>query len=155
MPRKSDHSAAGLATAILLVAAVSASAHSGAKGVVKQRMDAMGDISEQMKLLGAMMKKQTDFNPAAASKAADVIAGHASHIPTLFPEGSNEHPSEALPAIWADWAKFEAIAAELKDGASELSVTAGSAKSAMDIAASFGKVAKTCISCHEGFRLKK
>ena len=155
MPEISGRSASVLTTAILLAAAVSAFAHSGAKGVVKQRMDAMGDIADQMKVLGAMMKKQTDFNPAAASKAADVIAGHASHIPTMFPEGSNEHPSEALPAIWADWAKFEAIASELKDGASELSVAAGSAQSAMDIAASFGKVAKTCISCHEGFRLKK
>ncbi|MEX0344836.1 MAG: cytochrome c [Rhizobiaceae bacterium] len=155
MPGKPDRSAAGLATAILLVAAVSAFAHSGAKGIVKQRMDAMGDIADQMEVLGAMMKKQTDFNPAIASKAADAIAGHALHIPTLFPEGSNEHPSEALPAIWTDWAKFEAIATELKDGASELSVTAGSAASTMEIAASFGKVAKTCISCHEGFRLKK
>ena len=87
----------------LLATNITIAAHESAIGAVKRRMDAMENIAGRMKILGGMMKKQTDFDPTAAANAAEIIADHAPRMPGLFPEGSDKHPSEALPIIWTDW----------------------------------------------------
>ena len=48
------------ATLALSVSCGLALAHSGATGIVKQRMDAMKDIAAQMKLIGAMVRAERD-----------------------------------------------------------------------------------------------
>ena len=133
----------------LLATNVTIAAHESAIGAVKRRMDAMENIA------GRMMKKQTDFDPTAAANAAEIIADHASRMPGLFPEGSDKHPSEALPVIWTDWTGFEAMAGELNRSASELSAATGGGGNAGEIVAKFGKIARTCKSRHEKYRLKK
>ena len=135
--------------------AASAFAHSGATGVVKQRMDAMGDIADQMKLLGGMIQQKVEFDKHAAANAASTIAMHATEIPELFPENSTQHPSEALETIWKDWAKFEAIAESMGEDALALSTVATGAEDVSDLTEKFGDVARRCKSCHESFRLKK
>lgn len=146
-----------LPVAILLIGGMSAVAlaHSGAKGIVKQRMNAMGDIADQMKLLGGMVQGKAPFDADAIAKAAAAIAGHAAEIPGLFPEGSVDHPSEALPAIWTDWPRFEASAQKLAQDADALRATASTAAGPDDIKAPFGQMASNCKTCHEAFRLKK
>lgn len=144
-----------VAGALAAGATIAAFAHSGAKGVVKQRMDAMGDIAEQMKLLGGMVQGKASYDAETASMAASVIAGHAEEMPALFPEGSTDHPSEALPAIWTDWPRFEASARKLAVDAAALGNAAQAADNADDIKATFTEVASSCKSCHEVFRLKK
>ena len=139
----------------LLATNVTIAAHESAIGTVKQRMDAMENIAGRMKILGGMMKKQTDFDPTAAANAAEIIADHAPRMPGLFPEGSDKRPSEALPVIWTDWTGFEAMAEELNRSASELSAATGGGGNAGEIAAKFGKIARTCKSRHEKYRLKK
>ncbi|MDA4847409.1 c-type cytochrome [Hoeflea poritis] len=127
-------------------------AHSGATGIVKQRMDAMKDIAAQMKLIGAMVKAERAYDAAAAAAAADIIVQHADAMLSLFPEGSNEHPSEALTIIWSDWDGFSRSARELSASATVLSETAVGTASAADITAPFAAVGKTCASCHEDYR---
>ena len=76
-------------------------AHSGATGVVKERMDAMDELGEVMKRLTPMMRGQSDYNPDIVRSAADAMIGHAgAQMTELFPEGSNGKPSEALDVIW-------------------------------------------------------
>ena len=143
------------ATLALSVSCGLALAHSGATGIVKQRMDAMKDIAAQMKLIGAMVKAERDYDAAAAAAAADVIVRHADAMLPLFPEGSTEHPSEALTVIWSDWEGFSRSAVELAASATALSDIASDATSAADIRAAFAAVGKTCSSCHEGYRKPK
>jgi len=130
-------------------------AHSAASGVVKQRMDAMSDIGRQMKAIGKMMNGDAAFDPAVLQRAARAIESHAQNIPTLFPEGSDQKPTEALPIVWTDWEKFRAIAQALAVSADRLAISAPGAGSAADIRADFSALGTNCQSCHQTFRKPK
>ena len=113
-----------LATA-MTSAGLAALAHSGATGVVKERMDAMVDLGDEMKRLTPMMRGQTEYDPEIVRGAADTMIGHAGSAMTeLFPEGSNGKPSEALDAIWEDWDEFAALAEALRANAEGMKLAA-------------------------------
>ncbi len=141
-----------LGAAICLLAALTtgaAIAHSGAMGVVKERMDAMSDIADQMKLIAAMLSGQTEFDAADAEAAARAIAGHAGGMEQLFPEGSNATPSEAKDEIWTGWDRFTAIAAQLEADASAM---AAAGENMSQIRSLFGAISQSCKTCHQEFR---
>lgn len=140
---------------IVLLSGVLAFAHSGATGVVKERMEAMKEISASMKAVGSMLRGKADYDQKNAMEAADVIKSHALMLPDLFPEQSLDKPSEALPAIWQNWEEFTAINDEMKSAAENLSQLASNAESIDELGPAFKTIGKTCASCHEKFRLKK
>jgi cytochrome c556 len=140
---------------LILSAPVIVLAHKEATGAVKERMEAMKDVAANMKILGAMMKGEIAFNSAEAEKAAKTIANHAAKVTELFPKGSSEKPSEALPAIWTDWTDFTRYAEELRRRAEDLNETIARATASIDFKDSFIAMGKTCKGCHEKFRLKK
>ena len=143
-----------LAIGIMAISGI-AFAHSGAEGVVKERMHRMSDIANSMKTIGKMIKGETGYDAEAAKTSALKIHGHMVHMEKLFPEGSTDKPSEALPAIWENWNEFLSIFDQLGSDAKQLADIAGAASSSDEIAAQFAKVGKSCGSCHEKFRLKK
>ncbi|TRD15149.1 c-type cytochrome [Palleronia caenipelagi] len=109
---------AWLVALALSSSAFAAFAHSGAMGVTKERMDAMGEMGDAMKRLTPMMRGETDYDPQVVRDAADVMIRHSgSQMTELFPEGSNGAPSEALDKIWEDWDAFSALADALADRA--------------------------------------
>ena len=173
-----------IASAVVLAASAAAFAHSGATGIVKERMDQMGMIAKSMKTIGGMMKGEVAYDASVVQAEATKIASHSGETLTkLFPEGSTKHPSEALPAIWTDWERFEAIAMDLSryatalsDGAGNERGLAGGGLSSGGLSSSGGltangsgdadlasmspddlfmKVAGTCSACHQDFRQKK
>jgi cytochrome c556 len=104
---------------------LAALAHSGATGVMKERMDAMGEMGDAMKRLTPMMRGQTAYDPDVVRNAADTMIGHAgTQMTELFPEGSNGAPSEALDAIWEDWEEFAALAEALRTSAEGMKLAA-------------------------------
>ncbi len=133
-------------TAILLLAGFLLTAHGGATGIVKQRMDAMVDIGRATKAIRDAIRRS---EPDAVRDAAMRIAGHAAKIPKLFPDGSFHHPSEALPAISADRAAFDALAAKLAFAARGLASNADAPREAAR------QLADICKQCHTRFRLEK
>ena len=144
-----------LAAALLTVVTITAHAHQGATGVVKERMDMMSEIGKAMKTIGQMVKGETAYDAPAARAAALVIQRHAENIPVTFPEGSTEKPSEALPAIWQNWEEFLAINSRMQSDAKTLAEIAAKSSGPEEIKIQFGAVGKSCSSCHEKFRLKK
>ena len=106
-------------TAVVIAGSgLAALAHSGATGVMKERMDAMGEMGDAMKSLTPMMRGQTAYDPDVVRNAADTMVRHAgTQMTELFPEGSNGAPSEALDAIWEDWEEFAALAEALRTSA--------------------------------------
>jgi len=129
-------------------------AHGGATGIVKERMDAMGELAKAAKLLGGMARGKTKMDIDVIRQSALTIKGHAGRNMTgLFPEGSLHSPTEARPEIWSNWAEFESLAMELETRAGELAALG--TQDAGGFRASFGAIAKTCSSCHEKFRIKK
>ncbi|MEQ9258282.1 MAG: cytochrome c [Roseovarius sp.] len=108
---------AGLAAAAL--------AHSGATGVVKERMDAMEAMSEAIKRIRPMMTGESSYDAAALRAAAETIASEAGATMTeKFPEGSGGHPSETLPRTWEEWDRFTALAEQLEMAATGLGLAA-------------------------------
>ncbi|MGI9449896.1 MAG: c-type cytochrome [Geminicoccaceae bacterium] len=131
------------------------SAHSGAKGVMKERMDMMKGMADAMKAMGAMFKGEAPFEPAIVMEKATFLVDHATKIPEMTPEGSNDHPSEALPIVWQEWDGYVTSAAELADEGKKLvKITSNGAD--LDAArAQYVKVGKTCGTCHDRFRKPK
>ncbi len=130
-------------------------AHGGATGVVKERMDTMSEFGKQVKTVGKMLKGGT-YDPAQVSSAGEVIASHAGEaLVTLFPDDSDHSPSEASPAIWTEWSKFQAYAGDLQVAALTLKDLADDGADRKEIAGAFGALAGTCKACHEAFRIKK
>ena len=117
----------GAAVASLI--AVSALAHGGATGIVKQRMDGMGAMKSSMKLLTPMMQGKTPYDASTVRTAAATIEQHAGQTLTaLFPEGSAGKPSEAKPGIWANWSSFTDLAAQLATYSQGLALAADNAR---------------------------
>lgn len=145
----------GLVVLTGVFAAGAAFAHGGATGVVKERMDLMSDIGDQMKIIGTMMKSGP-YDTAALAAASGKIAAHGGPaLLKLFPEGSIQETSEAKQEIWTDWPKFQAYAGELEASAQALQDLAEEGAGKELTGPAFGTLAGTCKSCHETFRVKK
>jgi len=105
---------------------VGALAHTGATGVVKERMDAMKAMGEAIKRIKPMMAGEAAYDAAAIRTEAQAIAADAGTAMTdKFPEGSTAHPSETLPRTWQEWDRFTSLAAQLETAAEGLAIAAG------------------------------
>lgn len=94
--------------------AVTALAHGGATGIVKERMDAMAVMGNSVKAVAPMMRREVDYDAEAVKSAAQVFARHSGEAMTkLFPEGSGGGASEVTPEVWSEWSKFEELAEQL------------------------------------------
>lgn len=130
-----------------------ARAHGGATGIVHERMEAMKAVAAAMKAVGPMIQGATRWDPEAAQAAAASIAAHGGAALTAqFPEGSGGGVSEASPRIWEDPARFAAMAEELKSAAEALEKAAAGGAPPK---AEFGRLARSCKSCHEAYRVKR
>ena len=91
------------------------------------------------------------FDTSIIQRAGTVIALDAHRIPELFPKGSTDPNSRALPAIWTKWDDFVKLAKQLEDQAQSLSSAAG-AEDDEDLKGKVKKMFATCKSCHDQFR---
>ncbi|SHI46173.1 Cytochrome c556 [Palleronia salina] len=115
-----------LAAIAMTGTAVAALAHSGATGIVKERMDAMKAMGDAVKSVAPMMRGEMDYDADAMRAAARTFQEHAGDAMTeLFPEGSGGMPSEAKDAVWEDWDAFAELADRLAVYAEGLEGAAG------------------------------
>ena len=145
--------AAFVAAALLLSTAGDppASAHEGATGVVLQRMESMKSIGDAMKRLSSMYRGEAAYDPAVLRESAEAIGRHGGERMTdLFPDGTVGHPSEALPTIWQDWARFSELADDLSRYAGALAEAADAEE--MPPRSTFARLGRVCRSCHTEFR---
>lgn len=153
-PARSPLKAMCLVTALIIAALwgdFDAGAHSGARGIVKERMELMDTIGDSMKILSAMFKRQAPYDPSLVARHSAAIGARARSIASLFPHGSVDHPSRALPSIWEDWAEFDQLARQLGAESAKL------ARMAKDTdmkgtRRQFVRLAKSCTACHKSFR---
>ena len=144
-----------LAATILALASVLASAHQGATGIVKQRMDAMKALGGQMKALSQLDWSNPAQSRVSAAAIADEITGHARQMPALFPKGSTQHPSEAIDAIWSNPAEFAEAVKALEAAADQLRTAAPALQRADDVKQHLRQLGATCSACHADFRKKR
>jgi cytochrome c556 len=142
---------AALAAAALLFAGAAAHAGDGA--------DASGVIAGRqagMLMSGGLMggfKGAIDRGDDVKSQAfpARALATWAKAIPGMFPAGSGEGDTDALPAVWSDRAGFEAKAAAYAEAAAKLAELAKAGDKA-GFAAQFQVVRGACGACHDSYK---
>lgn len=126
-------------------------AHSGASGVVKERMDLMKSVGDEMKAIGAMIKGQQPFDAVKIRAGAALIAQKSDEVEALFPEGSLEQPTEALASIWDRWPEFSRLTQRLRQEAQQLSQKAEEGNR-QEVLRQFAALGKVCSGCHTDFR---
>jgi cytochrome c556 len=124
-------------------------AHSGATGIVKERMDLFKRNKDNLKAIKAHI---SDGAIDAIIPLADEIRDWAARMPDYFPAGSDQKPSEAAPAIWSNFDGFKK-AAQDNQRAAEMLVAAAKSGDMDTVMRGFKVVAATCKSCHNAFKL--
>ena len=119
---------------------------------ITQRQNLMKSNQDQMRALTGMARGQVPFNAAAAQAAFQRVAQNAQQIPTLFPAGSNQGKTAALPTIWERKADFEAHAAKLEQDAK---AAQGAITDQASLQAAIQRVGQSCGACHEPYRRKE
>ena len=129
---------------------VDAVAHSGAKGIVKERMDYFKASSSNLKKIRAHISNE---NYKSIIPLAKSIASWSTKMPDYFPTGSNINPSEASPKIWLDFEGFKE-AAQLNWKATISLANAAEIGDGDAVIKAFKDTAASCKSCHKTYRLK-
>jgi len=137
------------AVAVLTVGGMAAWA---ADDVQKTREADMKEMGKSLKAIKGII--DADGNAADVVAPASRIAEIAGLIPSLFPKGSGEGETGALPVIWEKWDEFTKHADDLKTEATMLA-SAGQSGDLATVRAQFDKTAKMCGACHKEFRKKE
>ena len=142
-----------IALGLALIFALPAAAQNPA-GVITYRQKIMGSMSGHLGGIGQILKNKLPYKDHI-KRHAQAIAAMAALIPEVFPKGTGEGKTDALPAIWEDKATFDAAARNLAKEARKLAKVADTG----DLSA-IGKQAKAtgkdgCGGCHKDFRQPK
>lgn len=157
------------------------SAHGGATGIVKERMDLMVDMKDEVKKVSAIFKGQREYDADLIRRAASLIEQHSGEAMTrLFPAGSLDKHTEAKPVIWEEWQRFQELADEQirlarqlhaaadnqgpdqeeadsasMMGTSSMMAAAPTESDTQTAGQAFKALADNCAACHKRFRLEK
>lgn len=100
------------------------------------------------------VKAAVDAGDASlAVEPAKEMVVWAEKIPEMFPEGSGDG-TDALPAIWSDWAGFQEAAANHLAAVEKLAAVAESGDTSA-LGEQLKATGGTCGACHKQFRAEK
>lgn len=133
------------------IAAIGMTAAFAQGDVLAQRKQAMKDIGAAIGPLGKMMRGEEKFDLAVVQASLKTFQEKGAASSKLFPAGSGSGDTKALPAIWTDNAKFQAIFTKMD---ADVKAAAAAIKDEASFKAEFGKVAGNCGACHNDFRAK-
>ncbi len=141
-----------LAAVIALGSASTAMARDPIKSAIKARKAAFTLIANNLGPMGAMAKGKIPFDKGEFTmRAANLEA--LSKMPWEFFIPNSQKGSESKPAVWEKADDFKAEADVFQMKVADLAkATQSGDEEAMKI--QFGKVAKTCKSCHKEYKEK-
>lgn len=145
-----------VATGVLMMMPVGASADDDddlPAGPIRDRHELMEEMGDQAEDINEAFDVGggEGFDTEMIQRSAGVIAMQAHKIPDLFPKGSTDPKSRALPAIWDNWDQFVQMSKDLEQAAQSLSLAAASEDDENDREKA-DKVFAACKSCHDKFR---
>lgn len=114
---------------------------------VKARMDLMGVIAANTKVLGEMASGAKAFNAEAAATAKANLAAAAAEIPAKFELQATDPVSEAKPDIWTNWADYVAKSEALLTQAEAIDTS-----SVESVQAGMGGIGGSCKACHSTYQ---
>ena len=133
---------------VLSVAAFAVHAHSGATGVVKERMDNFKQAKKSMKAIKQAIKPP-DFQTITLE--SEKLVKWGDKMLNYFPDGSNQKPSEAMPLIWKEWSRFDYHRLTYLKHSNTLMESAKEQNLDAAINA-YGELAKSCKACHDRYK---
>lgn len=145
-------------TLLIVLVASSVLAHTGATGIVKERMEAMSDMGDKAKIVSDMFKGKTNFKIASVVEAADAFVVHGSSMKDLFPDTKPSRTGKttrALSAIWEDWNGFTSQVVEFESNSEKLLKLSQDTTDVDVLKKAFTTAAKNCSGCHKQFREPK
>jgi cytochrome c556 len=138
-----------LAAALVSIGVTAATAQSAA---IQARKDILKTFGPASQAPGLMLRNERPFDLAAVQASLRVFAEGSPKLPALFPADSQTGDTRALPAIWQEKDKFNAIFAKLE-------ADAKAAMTAITNEATFRtempKVLANCGACHNTFRTRQ
>lgn len=144
--------------AVLLAASFGATAQQAPKPeqLIKWRQSAFQVVAWNTGRIKASVDGQ--YNKDEVQRAANAIAAIAnSGLGALFAPGTEQgkgwHDTSSRPELFKDPKRFGELSAAFGKEASELATVAGGGDLAA-IKAQFGKLQRTCKSCHDDFKSK-
>ena len=142
------------ATISLGLASLAAAQQEGAKGVVAIRQATMDANAKHMNAIKAILTEDPQLIKLVAFHA-EAIAEAAEYVPEMFPDGSTDKPTAALPVIWEKSDQFKQVAERAHMLAEKLAETSqgGDVQATLAAFAVLGK--EGCGGCHETFRKKQ
>ncbi|MDO8882618.1 cytochrome c, partial [Pseudotabrizicola sp.] len=109
-----------LIAGLVLVAGVAVAKEGVQDPTVKARMDLMGTIGMNVKVLGDMATDKVAFDAAAALAAQEALVAASADIAAKFEPQATDPVAEAKPEIWTNWDDFVAKAGALNAAATSL-----------------------------------
>jgi cytochrome c556 len=138
--------AAGVVCAVGVTAVL---AQSSAIGARKDILKSFGGATREP---GLMLRGEAPFDLAKVQAALKVYQDGAPKLPALFPDDSQTGgETKALPIIWTEKDKFNAIFTKL---ASDASAAATAIKDEASFKTEMPKVLGNCGACHNTYRAK-
>jgi cytochrome c556 len=139
-----------LIVAIALTGGVAIAKEGVQDPTVKARMDLMGVVGKNTKVLGDMANGSAAFDASAAAAAKAALIAAAAEIPAKFETEADDPVAEARPDIWMNWDGFVERATALQTAAEAVDVA-----TLAGIQAGMGAIGGSCRDCHTDFRAKK
>jgi len=141
----------GMVAALVGVTTVGGTIAWAQADVIKERQENRKQAAAAMRAIKGVVDAKGPTS-GAVEPAAKLKTLEAAFV-KLFPAGSDKGDTKALPAVWTDWAGFEAANKNAEGAFDKLSVAAGSGDAAA-LATAFQDAGKACGACHEKFRAK-
>jgi cytochrome c556 len=142
------HRLISTAAGLLLVSAVAGAATP--QDAIKYRQAVMNTMSGHVSAINLIFTGKVEHQDYLLSHA-EALAAAGDQIGKLFPAGSNAGDTDALPAIWADPAKFQKAADAGRTATAALRDAVKSGDKAA-IGRSLKPVFDSCKGCHDSFR---
>lgn len=139
-----------LACSVLVAVMAVPSGPTLSETIVEARQRLMVSVVRATKVPRAIVQGEAEFDAAAVNEAVKQVLEATSVMPRLFPDGSIDATSTALPAIFSNRVDFEARFLDLEKAAVMLAFAAQ--KGPDELAFAFEEYQATCDSCHAKYR---
>lgn len=118
---------------------------------VKYRKAAFTVMGTHFSRIGAMANGRVPFDAAVAAENAAIVQTMSKLPYTAFGPGTDKGDTRALPAIWAEQAKFNDAAQKMQEEVTKLSAAAKTGN--LDsVKTAFGAAGQSCKACHDAYR---
>lgn len=123
------------------------------EGPQQERHELMENVGKAAKVIGGMLKEETEYDAAAAMQSLETFKNAAGRFGGLFPAGSETGAdTEAAPAIWEDRDGFNAA---LQDWADATAAAITAAPATLEEAKPvLGAIFQKCKNCHDNYRIE-